>query len=121
MSFAFPVSSGLLALATLAAPAAAQVRFVAVPGDREFTGRMIVRPRSLAEWTATGSTPAQARLEISRARDLLEAYEVIAHVPQTDEYLLAVPAGRNEEAVATELLATGRFRYVEPDWLVYPV
>ncbi len=108
----------------LAAPAEAQVRparFVEVPGDHEFTGRMIARPRSLAEWTAAGSTEARARLERNRAQRAVEAFEVVAYVPQTDEYLLAVPAGRSEDEVANELLATGRFRYVEPDWLVYPV
>jgi hypothetical protein len=107
-----------------AAPAVAQVppaHFVAKPGDREFTGRMIARPRSLDEWTKAGRTEARARLEIDQARNAIEAFDVVAYVPQTDEYLLAVPAGRSEDAVAQELLATGRFRYVEPDWLVYPV
>src|SRR5688572_29345576 len=121
MHVAFIASLGPIVAALLAAPAAAQVRYVAVPGDREFTGRMIVRPRSLEEWTAAGTTPARALREIEQARQSAEAFEVVEYVPQTDEYLLAVPAGLTEDDVANELLASGRFRYAEPDWLVYPV
>jgi len=108
----------------LAAPAMAQVRpvqFTEVAGDHEFTGRMIVRPRSVDDWKAAGRTDARARIERSRAQSALDAFTLVAYVPQTDEYLIAVPEGRTENDVATALLATGGFRYAEPDWLVYPV
>ncbi|MBL8842791.1 MAG: S8 family serine peptidase [Planctomycetes bacterium] len=96
-------------------------RFVAIPGSREFSGRMIARPRTVAEWIARGSSVAQAQAASDAARRTLERFPASRYVPQTDEYLFALPAGRSENELAEQLLATGGFRYVEPDWTVFPI
>ncbi|MBC8327474.1 MAG: S8 family serine peptidase [Planctomycetes bacterium] len=51
----------------------------------------------------------------------MEAFAVREYVPETDEYLFHVPAGSHENLVAANLLASGDFQYVEPDWLLFPV
>ncbi|MFM2165016.1 MAG: hypothetical protein RL325_1453, partial [Planctomycetota bacterium] len=51
----------------------------------------------------------------------LTEFDIVKYVPETDEYLIKVPAGETENSVAARLLATGNFQYVEPDWTVYPV
>lgn len=102
-------------------PAAAQVPYVAVPGAREFSGRMIARPRSVEDWMSDGATRARARAEVEQARRALRTLPGGRYVWQTDETIFPVPAGMDENQVAQELLATGRFRYVEPDWIVYPI
>ncbi len=111
----------LLLVLGLPAFADAQVDFREVPGRREFTGVLIAKPRAVEEWIAAGVAPAGARARVARARGLLAAVGVRHHVPQTDESLLRVPPGSSENALANELLATGLFRYVEPDWRVYPI
>ena len=96
-------------------------RFVAVAGAREFSGRMIARPRSVADGVAAGLPLDRAQAESDAARRTLEQFPAGRYVPQTDEYLFALPGGRAENELAEALLATGRFRYVEPDWIVYPI
>lgn len=92
-------------------------RFRPVPGVREFSGVLCARPvQTLTE--LRGATTAPLR-EIALRR--LSAFEWKRYEPATDEYLIHVPADSSEEKVAAELLATGAFEFVEPDWLVYPV
>jgi subtilisin family serine protease len=110
-----------LALALLPAAGEAQVVFREVPGEREFTGVLIARPRSVEDWIALGRTAAVARGNVAEARRRMAAIGIRNHVPQTDESLLQVPPGRTEESIANELLDSGLFRYVEPDWRIFPI
>jgi subtilisin family serine protease len=115
------VGLSIAAISLLAASAVGQADYRPIPGVREFTGELIAKPRSVEEWTRTGMSASQARDEVAAARRSLSAYSTRVHVPQTDDYVLRVPAGRTENEVASALLATGRFRYVEPNWRLYPV
>lgn len=72
--------------------------FVERPGELEFSGFMIAKPH---EWGNSSR---------------LAAYEVIEYVSDTDEFIFAVPNSSNENLVATALMASGEFEYVEPDW-----
>ncbi|MCH8807595.1 MAG: S8 family serine peptidase, partial [Planctomycetes bacterium] len=100
-----------------AALAGGVANYVPIPGAREFSGEMIARPVQ-----ETG--PNVNELEAGRAaavQTLLGGYVVREYVWQTDEYIFEVPAGRTENEVAAELLATGDFEYVEPNWILYPL
>lgn len=46
---------------------------------------------------------------------------IIKHYPKVNEYVVQVPAGSSLVEFARELLATGDYEYVEPDWLVHAV
>ncbi|MCB9845982.1 MAG: S8 family serine peptidase [Phycisphaeraceae bacterium] len=95
--------------------------FVARPGDRELSGRLIARPFQAAHWLEQGLTQEQFSARIAAARQSMAPFQLKDYVAQTDEYVFNVPAGQSEGAIAAQLLATGNFQYVEPDWIVYPV
>ncbi|MEE2939253.1 MAG: hypothetical protein VX460_02590, partial [Planctomycetota bacterium] len=122
---------GLLALA-LAGLAHAQTptqqaedhsapEFVEIPGQREFTGRMIARPRQAVDLAARGLSSDAIGESLATARLRMTQYRVDSYVAQTDEYIFEVPAGVDETTLAANLMATGAFQYVEPDWLLYPI
>lgn len=89
--------------------------FVERPGAMEFSGRLTVRPRQ--GMVAARATAAQQRL----------AGLAIKYYREVDEYTLEIPramvtAGRGvaENQLASDLMATGDYEYVVPDWIVYP-
>lgn len=100
--------------------APAPVRFVERPGELEFTGRLIVRPLRMTDRLARGERQpiAQQRDAEARARlaGLVHRYE-----QRTDEYIINLPAGSNENGFADDLLRTGEYAYVHPDWLCFLV
>lgn len=106
-----------------AAPAASggEAMFVEVAGDREFSGRMIARPVQVEAWILEGKSERKAERLRGRAQEALSAFTVIEYIPQTDETIFEVPADSDENTVAAQLLATGNFQYVEPDWILYPI
>lgn len=83
--------------------------YVEIPGVREFSGQMIVRP-----------IQTDAELHAQAVADLAD-YSVLNYVWQTDEYIIAVPNGVTENDVSAHLMGTGNFQYAEPNWLVWPV
>lgn len=95
-------------------PVAAGVAWSEVPGEREFSGELFIRPRQDLNATV-------------RAR----ALDAIARHPhrlleRTDEFILIVGGpphapGAAEMRVARDLLATGLFEYACPNWILYPV
>ncbi len=93
----------------------------AIPGVREFSGRLIARPVQVADALAHGMTAEQAATVQADAVAALADYPVESYVWQTDEYIVSVPAGRTENEVSAELMASGVFQYVEPDWTVFPL
>ena len=103
-----------------AAPRAAWSDFVPIPGVREASGRLIVRPRQLRELLATGLDLDRARGRRAQALEQLGRHRVLCYVPQTDEYIVELDRVGDEEAAASALLASGAFEYAEPDWLLAP-
>ncbi|RMH01400.1 MAG: PKD domain-containing protein, partial [Planctomycetota bacterium] len=117
----------LLAAPTPAAPAqqggrlSAPPLFQEIPGQREFSGRMIARPVQPETWAARGLDPVAAAARVEAARRAMAAFSVQEYVPATDEYVFWLPPGADENSVAADLLASGNFAYVEPDWILYPI
>ncbi len=85
-----------------------QPLFVNEPGRHELSGRMIARPVQ-----DDPAARAAARAEVESW--LLHEY------PEVDELILQVPAGLDENAFAAQLLASGDWEYVHPDWICYPL
>jgi subtilisin family serine protease len=81
-----------------------------VPGVMEFSGRILVKPRSSNALRQAGHDPTAVHAQLSR--------RAIKHNQLTDEYVITCTDDLNE----LELLqSSGMFEYVEPDWLVYPI
>jgi subtilisin family serine protease len=91
-------------------PLAAQDRFAPIPGEREYTGRLIVKPRPGPEAVAT----ATARLNADGAA-------IFRTIPETGEWLVTPPAGTTDGDYAKALSADASFLYAEPDWLCFPL
>ena len=83
-------------------------RFVNQPGHLELSGRMIARPVQ-----DNPEARAAARAEVKDW--VLEEY------PEVDELILTVPEGLDENSLAAQLMASGEWEYVHPDWICYPI
>jgi hypothetical protein len=94
--------------------------FVAEPKVQEFSGRMIARPWQPDVLLARTGSPAAAAAVRGQAQRLVRGL-TINYVPETDEYIIRVPRGDNENTLAQRLMESRAFQYVEPDWIVYPV
>jgi len=95
------------------------VQYVEVPGRNLFSGQLIARPWQPEHWRAGGFNDAVAQQRIATARQMIvNNFNVIEWVWQTDEYIIALPPGLTENMVANRLLVTGNFQYVEPNWLL---
>ncbi len=94
-------------------------QFVEKPGAMEFSGQMIARPRQLSAWAKLNVPLSQAQARRAEARRLVIG-QTVRYVPETDEYIIAVLKG-TENANSMNLMASGDFEYVEPDWTVYPI
>lgn len=111
-------TSAVLSLALVSFASAQQ--WVSKPGVQEFTGQLIVRPlqidalmnKSLAFSTIT-TTRARAKSRLSAVQ--------LRYYADVDEYVVKVPVGKNENTYAAELMATGDYQYVQPNWRCYPL
>lgn len=92
-----------------------------IAGQREFSGWMIARPVQVADLETRGYSRSQAEVLHTAGHLMMDGYLVDEFVTVTDEYIFRVPAGSSENLVARELMSTGAFQYVEPDWTVYPI
>ena len=79
--------------------------FVERPGEVEFSGRLIARPIERND------------TELS---ELLQS-QTVKYFSATDEYILEIPEGMDENSYARTLLAMDTFEYVHPDWTCYPL
>ncbi|MGE0142402.1 MAG: S8 family serine peptidase [Planctomycetota bacterium] len=93
--------------------------FVAIPQEREFSGRMIVRPLQRDALAVAGLGAVAEAIRAVALREIAR-FGPLRHIAATDEYLVDVPAG-SEAAVAAALLDTFAFQYAEPDWTLYPI
>lgn len=93
--------------------------FRPVAGEREFSGRMIVRPvqPGVNEPRQKGAISNTAR----RNRAVRTLYGMaLHHAKDTDEFLIRIPRGWNENSLSKALMQTGDFQYAEPDWILHP-
>lgn len=109
------VSSSLCAVGALFSLAAGSAMagatkaptFTEIAGVREFTGQMIARP------VQSNATKRAAGLNALMG-------DAIEYLDYNDELVFQVPAGMDENSVAKQLMATGNYEYVEPNWMLYP-
>lgn len=94
--------------------------YVAKPGVQEFTGQLIVRPIQLDAMMAKNWDMTKIQTVRDRSKTRLNALKVRYH-SETDEYVVKVPAGKTDNAYAKELIDTGDYQYVTPNWRLYPL
>jgi hypothetical protein len=87
--------------------------FREIPAERSFSGRLFAKPRT----TVTRDQVQQL------VRDA--GASIRSDLPQIGVLVIDTPwgpatPGTAERAVAAQLMASGAFAYVEPDWLVFP-
>ncbi len=95
-----------------------QLVFTEKPGVREFTGRMIARPLQRAAWNRMGLNNVAADFKHMDAVAKLADLE-IGYIGPIDCYIIRVPSGMNENSLSRELMRTGLYEYVEPDYRVF--
>jgi len=95
--------------------------FTEIPGQKELSGRMILRPVQLEAWLEAGVSVTDAEARLASADELARAHHLRTFVPQTGEYVIELAEGQTEDLVSRELMETGLFQYADPDWLVYPL
>jgi subtilisin family serine protease len=110
----------LCAAVTSSALAGGRIHYVERPGIEEFTGSMIARPVQLQDWVSSGLAQPDAQVRVESARALLATYQLVWYEELVDHYVIVVPQGKTENDVANELMDTGLFQYVEPNWRVFP-
>ena len=79
--------------------------FVEKTGELEFSGQMIARPLH--------------RNDAALAESL--APQTLRYIAATDEFILSVPEGMDENSYAAQLARTGDFEYAHPNWICYPL
>jgi subtilisin family serine protease len=108
----------IAALAVLSAPVWAQ-QYREVSGVQEFSGEMIVRPVGYDDLAKRGIT-GQAARDV-RARAIARIRPQLRRViPGTDLHVVRIPSGGNENGYSQQLMATGDYRYAEPNYILYP-
>lgn len=101
-------------------PASTSAEFTPIPGVLESTTRLIARPIAFDVLVRSGLSEEDAWAHRAAARRRAYEHTLVRYVPQTDEYILDVGAFEALEPTALEMLASGNFQYVEPDWKVAP-
>ncbi len=96
-----------------------RLSFTERPGVEEFTGRMIARPLQRAAWKRMGIDDVAADFRRMDAEAKLADLE-IGYIAPIDCYIIRVPNGMTENSLSRELMRTGLYEYVEPDYRVYP-
>ncbi len=93
------------------------------PGQRLFSGSMVARPLQVRHWMERGFTEEQARRQhdftIGWLLEFLDG-RPFWHRESMDEFWFPLRPMETEDAVGIRLLQTGNFRYVCPNWRLYP-
>lgn len=97
----------------------AQLSFTQKPGTAEFSGRMLARPLQGVAWKRLGLSDAAAQTNRAAAETKIGDL-IIGHIAPTDIYIIKVPNGMDENTLARQLMKTGLYEYVEPDYTIYP-
>lgn len=111
---------GTLLVATGFAQVQSPGKYYQVRGVIEFSGEMIVRPIQTEALQKMGVPPAvQSAIQV-RARQRLKGI-VEEYVPETDEYVVRIPRGYNENTYSLMMSKTGDYEYVTPNFTCYPL
>lgn len=94
--------------------------FEEVQNERYFSGKMIVRPIQEKPAIDGGMKKREYLARHAAAVNEILAFPVDQFIPETGEYVIEVPPGDSENAIAKRLLESGNFEVVQPDWLVAP-
>lgn len=109
-----------IGLALAASSLAATWPYKNIKGVQEFTGQMIVRPMQIDTMMTKNFSVEQIQSKAVRAKSRLRVNMVRYHV-ETDEYVVRIPFGKDENSYSKELMNTGDYEYVIPNWRVYPL
>lgn len=93
------------------------------PGRLEFTGKMVVRPLQIEHWMERGYTRQQAEVLYADAVEYTVetlGEHVYRYHERMDEYWFFVPPNRTENDIGEQLIETGYYRYVCPNWRAAP-
>ncbi len=104
-------------------PAWGQEFYREVPGQRLFSGSMVARPLQVRHWMQRGFSEEEARFRHGQTIDwMLEFLDgrPFWHRESMDEFWFPLRPMETEDAVGIRLLQTGNFRYVCPNWRLYP-
>ena len=96
-----------------------QTRFKDIQGVQEFTGRLIVRPFQIDAWKRMGVAAKGAQVNRTSARQRIGDITV-GYIAPIDCYIVRVPQGSHEQLLAKDLMTTGLYEYVSPDYRVFP-
>lgn len=114
------VGLSLCAVVASSAVAGDRILYEERPGIEEFSGSMIARPIQVQDWISRGLAESEAQARVTTALGHLAAYQLVHYEELVDHYIILVPEGKSENDVANELMDTGLFQYVEPNWRVFP-
>ena len=109
----------LVALGASALADDAFVPFVEQPGVQEFSGHLYVRPLQVADLVELGAAMDDAEQTYADALALIGA-RIVSVLEATDDYVVSLPDGMDENTYGAQLVASGLFEYVHPDWICYP-
>jgi subtilisin family serine protease len=113
---------GVVAIGLFASIAGADgvANFVQQPGVLEFSGRLFVRPLQVGDLVTQGMNVDAATAQHDQALQLL-APDDVEILTSTDDHVIDIPDGFDENTYSDFLMNTGLFQYAHPDWICYPV
>lgn len=115
------LSWGLIALSALGlAQVQAPGKYWEKEGQVEFSGEMIVRPVQPATLKALGYTDAMVITVENRARKRMQGI-TREYVGATDEFIVKIPKGYNENSFSLLLMKSGDYEYAHPNFICYPL
>lgn len=101
----------------------AQEFYREAPGQRLFSGSMVARPLQVRHWMERGFTEEQARRQHDFTVGWLLQFldgRPFWHRESMDEFWFPLRPMETEDWVGMRLLQTGNFRYVCPNWRLFP-
>lgn len=108
------------AVLSLALISLGSAQWTSKPGVQELTGQLIVRPLQVDALMNKSLPYSMIPTIRTRAKTRL-APQQLRYYADVDEYVVKVPAGKNENTYGAELMATGDYQYVQPNWRCFPV
>lgn len=102
----------------------AQEFYREAPGQRMFSGSMVARPLQVRHWMERGLSEQEARQQhdftVAWLLEFLDG-RPFWHRESMDEFWFPLRPMETEDWVGIRLLQTGNFRYVCPNWRLYPL